>query len=140
MTSNRHMWAIGLFGAFTVFLLLLGFNNVGGVLALLQLGLFAGSPLARVLRHELKSWAVAVAVSVVLSIGLSAISVQFLIWFETATAPLVVGLVTIYSMVLAALSSSIGAGRDRQPATGAVGGEAFETTPESGQNRAGSAS
>jgi hypothetical protein len=113
MTGNRLVMGVAGFGAVCALFLFFGFNNVGGLMAALQLCLLVGAPVAVALREELKSWLVVAAVSVVLSIGLTAISVQFLIWFEVATAAALVAMTTAYSVAVALLMSSVGVGRTR---------------------------
>lgn len=113
MTTNRLLIGVGVFGLVASAFLALGFNNIGGIMAAFQLTLFVGSPMAVSLREELKSWRVVAAIAVVLSIGLTAISVQFLVWFEVATAPLLTALATCYSVAIGLLMSSVGAGRTR---------------------------
>ncbi|MGI9597752.1 MAG: hypothetical protein ACR2QK_16430 [Acidimicrobiales bacterium] len=113
MTVGQSAWGVGIFGALTALLLLIGADSVGGVFALLQLGFLVGAPLAFVLHQELRSWQVVLVVAVALSIALSAISVQFLIWFRVATAELLVVTATAYGVVLALLLSSADLTRDR---------------------------
>lgn len=106
MTLRQIAWVVGGFGALTALTLLLGLDNLGGIMALIQLGLLVGSPLAYVLRNDLKSWQVVFVVSAALSVALTAITVQFLIWFRVAVAELVVVSATAYGVVLAWLLSS----------------------------------
>lgn len=115
MTVRQSAWGVGIFGAITALLLLVGANSVGGIFALFQLGFLVGAPLAFVLHEELRSWQVVMVVAVALSIALSAISVQFLIWFRVATAELLVATATTYGVVLALLLASVDLGRERSP-------------------------
>ena len=111
MNVRQVVWAVAAFGAVTALLLLVGANNIGGVFALFQLGLFVGAPLAVILHSELRSWAVAGVISAALSVALSAISVQFLIWFRVASGELLVVTATAYGAVLALLLASQDFGR-----------------------------
>lgn len=90
-------------GVLTVVLLVLGFETAGGLLALVQLGGLIGAPLALVLNRRLRSIPVVVALSFGLSLALSALSVQSLIWFGTATGELLVVTGTAYGCLVAAL-------------------------------------
>ncbi len=114
MTVGQSAWVVGIFGAVTTLLLLVGADSVGGVFALFQLGFLVGAPLAFVLHQELRSWQVVMVVAIALSIALSAISVQVLIWFRVATAELLVATATAYGVVLALLLASADLGRERQ--------------------------
>ena len=113
MTVRQGAWMVGGFGAITTLLLAIGADSIGGVFALFQLGFLVGAPLAFVLHHELRSWPVVAVISAALSIALSAISVQFLIWFRIANAELLVATATAYGVVLALLLSSADLGRNR---------------------------
>ena len=109
--ERRLIWSIGGFGLLTALLLLIGLNTIGGVFALFHLGLFVGAPLALVLQKELRSWMVATVISAVLSVALSAIAVQLLVWFRIASGELVVVTATAYSVVLALLLAQQDFGR-----------------------------
>ncbi len=111
MNVRQVVWAVGLFGALTALLLFVGADNIGGIFALFQLGLFVGAPLAVILHSELRSWAVATVISAALSVALSAIAVQFLIWFRVASGELLVVTATAYGSVLALLLASQEFGR-----------------------------
>lgn len=113
MSVRRSAWAVGAVGAVTTLLLLVGADGIGGVLALFQLGFMVGAPLAFVLHRRLRSWQVVLVVAVALSIALSAISVQFLIWFRIASAELLVTTATAYGVVLALLLSGADLGSPR---------------------------
>lgn len=106
MSVRKIAWGVGLFGALTAFLLLVGANNIGGIFAFFQLGLFVGAPLGVILHNELRSWAVATVISAALSVALSALAVQFLIWFRVASAELLVVTATAYGLALALLLAS----------------------------------
>ncbi len=107
LNVGQSAWAVGALGAATVVAMLAGADTVGGILALFQLGLFVGAPLAVVLHRELRSWPIFVVVAAGLSIALSAIAVQSLIWFRVANGELVVATATAYGIVLALLISSV---------------------------------
>lgn len=110
MTVGRVAWAVGVFGTVTTFLLAVGADGIGAVFAFFQLGFLVGAPLAIVLQRELRSWPMVVVVSVPLSIALSAIAVQLLIWFRIATGELVVLTATAYGLALALLVAADGIG------------------------------
>jgi hypothetical protein len=80
-----------------------GLGDVGGVLALIHLGGLIGAPLAMILNRHLRSVPAAMALSVALSIALSALAVQSLIWFELAGRLLLVVVGTAYGLALAGL-------------------------------------
>lgn len=106
MSLQRMCWISGTVGVLTTLLLAVGADSVGGLLALFQLGLLVGAPLAIILQTELRSWSMAVVIAVPLSIALSAISTQFLIWFRIGSAPLIVLTASCYGIVLALLVAS----------------------------------
>ncbi len=103
MTVRQMMYLVGGWGLVTMIALLIGLETVGGLLALVQLGGLIGAPLAIVLNRQLRSIPVVVALSVALSIALSALAVQSLIWFGAATGVLLVLTGTAYGCVLAYL-------------------------------------
>ena len=111
MTVRRSAYGVGFFGSLTAVLLLAGLETIGGLFALLQLGLFVGAPLAVVLHHEVRSWRVVAVLAATLSVALSAIAVQVLVWFEIATGELLVVTATAYGVALAWLLSSVDYGR-----------------------------
>ena len=80
-----------------------GLDTLGGLLALVHLGLLIGAPLALVLHHRLRSIPVTVVLAVALSLALSALAAQSLIWFDAATDVLVVITATAYGGTLAYL-------------------------------------
>ena len=90
-------------GVATVVAAVAGLGTIGGLLALIQLGGLIGAPLALVLNRELRSGSVVVVMSLALSLALSALAVQSLIWFGIASSPLVVVVGTTYGIVLALL-------------------------------------
>ncbi len=97
---------IGLFGLLTVGLMLMGLDTIGQLFALLQLGFFVGAPLAWLLLPQLRSRAVVIVVGIALSISLSSLAVQSLIWFNLAGRELLVLAATAYGVVLAWLLPS----------------------------------
>lgn len=107
MTIQQGSWGVAAFGALTTLFLLIGVNTVGGLMALVQLCFLVGAPLAFVMFDELRSWQVVGVVAVALSLALSAISVQFLIWFRIATPVYLVIMATAYGVVLALLFSPV---------------------------------
>lgn len=108
-------WISGVVGLLTTLLLAVGADNLGGLLALFQLGLLVGAPLAIILQVELRSWPMATVIAVPLSIALSAISTQFLIWFRIGSPPLIVLTASCYGIMLALLvASATNLGESRQ--------------------------
>ncbi|MGI9614637.1 MAG: hypothetical protein ACR2QO_17125 [Acidimicrobiales bacterium] len=91
-------WGIATVGA-----LVAGFATVGGLLAFVHLGGLIGAPLAVVMHRRLRSVPVAIALSVALSLALSALAAQSLTWFEGATDVLIVVVATAYGVALAYL-------------------------------------
>ncbi len=106
MSLHRMCWISGVVGVLTTLMLIVGFDSLGGLLAFFQLGLLVGAPLAVILQMELRSWPVSVVVVVPLSIALSAISTQFLIWFRVGSPPLIVLTASAYGIGLALLVAS----------------------------------
>ena len=99
------MW-VGGFGLITAFLLFIGFNTLGQLFALAQLAGFVGAPLAHLLQEQLRSRVVIAVVGIALSISLSSLAVQSLIWFDLASRELTVLLATGYGVMLAWLLSA----------------------------------
>lgn len=97
---------VGLFGLMTVGLMLIGRQTIAQVFALFQLGAFVGAPLAWLLHPQLRSRAVVAVLGLALSIALSSLAVQSLIWFDLAEPELIVLAATLYGIVLAWLLSS----------------------------------
>lgn len=111
MTFRQTMTVIGVWGLVTVLALVIGLHTVGGVLALVQLGGLVGAPLALILNRQLRSVPAVVALSIALSLALSALAVQSLIWFGVANRSLLVLTATAYGLVLSFLLSETGPGR-----------------------------
>lgn len=108
MTNTVRQLAawVGLIGLITVGLLLIGQRTIGGLLALLQLGGLVGAPLALLLHRQLRSRAVVAVIAPALSIALSALAAQSLVWFDLAEPELIVLCSTAYGVMLAWLLSS----------------------------------
>lgn len=114
MTESARLGVIAAVGVVTAALLALGAGTIGGLLALVQLGGLIGLPTAALLRDDLRSSAATVVIAAVLSIAITAIAVQSLVWFELATAELIVLLATAYGVVLARLLAATGPGASRR--------------------------
>lgn len=110
-------------GVASAVLLALDIGLVGEVLAMVQLGALVGAPLAMPLHHELRSWPVVIVVGIALSIALTSLAAQSLIWFDLAGRELLVLLATGYGVALAWLLSNADLARhpDSPPPVG--GGE-----------------
>ena len=106
MSARQLATWVGLFGLLTVGLMLIGLETIGQLFALFQLAGFVGAPLASLLLPQLRSRAVVVVVGIALSIALSSLAVQSLIWFNVATPELLILAATAYGVVLAWLLSS----------------------------------
>ncbi len=103
MSLNRMIVVVGVSGAVTALALMVGLTTIGGLAALVQLGGLVGAPLSFVLSRQLRSPSVAVVVAIALSMALTAIAAQSLIWFGVATDVLLVVVATAYGCILAAL-------------------------------------
>ena len=103
MTGATRVWAVAGFGVATALLLAVGADTLGSLMALVQLGGLIGAPTSLLLRNDLRSTAATIVVAGVLSVAISAIAVQSLVWFEWATGPAIVLLATAYGVVLARL-------------------------------------
>ena len=93
--------AVTVSGILTAVMLAAGFGTVGGLMALVQLGGLVGAPVALVLHRSLRSWPVSVVISGVLSLSLSALAGQSLVWFGFAIPEAVVLAATAYGLGLA---------------------------------------
>lgn len=102
---QQAFW-VGLFGLLTVGMMLVGWQTIGQLCALVQLGVFVGAPLARLLQPQLRSWAAVAVFAPLLSIALSALAAQSLVWFDLAEPELVVLAATGYGVMLTWLLSS----------------------------------
>lgn len=102
-TVRGMMRFVAGFGVVTAVALAAGFGNVGGLLALVHLCGLVGAPLAMILDRHVRSASVVVALSIALSMALSALAVQVLIWFSVAYRVLLVITATAYGLGLASL-------------------------------------
>jgi hypothetical protein len=84
-----------------------GLDNLGGLLALVHLGGLIGAPLALTLNRQVRSPSVVVVLSIALSLALSALAVQSLIWFSAANRLLLIAVGTAYGVGLALLLSDV---------------------------------
>ena len=111
--NRPAMRLVGATGGLAVVLLAAGLETVGGAVALVQLGLLVGGLPARLLGGALRSRAARVVLSVTLSLAITALAVQSLMWFRLATAELIVVTATAYAIVLTALLDSFDGGADQ---------------------------
>ncbi len=103
MTSRQVSYISICSGLFTLFFMWTGPDSFAGLLAFVQLGLIVGAPIAVALRSIVRLWPVTVVLAVGISLALSALASQSLIWFEFASNPAVVALATVYGIVVASL-------------------------------------
>ncbi len=115
MSPETRIGAVVGFGILTAVVLALGAGTIGGLMAVVQLGGLIGAPTAALLVADPRSRAAAVVLASVLSVAVTAIAVQSLVWFELASAELIVLLATAYGAVVARLLSTPS---QRQPARG----------------------
>lgn len=104
---------VGASGLLTVLLLLSGLEPVGQLFALVQMVGLVGAPLAVLLHRDLRSRALVAAVSIAVSLAVSALAVQSLSWFDLLTPELAVLVSTAYGFVLVWLLTGTGAERRR---------------------------
>lgn len=102
-TVRGMMRFVAAFGVVTVVAQVVGLSDLGGLLALVQLCGLVGAPLAMILDRHVRSASVVVALSIALSMALSALAVQVLIWFSVAYRVLLVVTATAYGIGLASL-------------------------------------
>ena len=93
--------AVTLTGILTAGALALGLGTIGGLMALVQLGGLVGAPVALVLHRSVRSRPVSIMVSGALSLALSALAGQSLVWFGFASPETVVLAATVYGLCLA---------------------------------------
>lgn len=79
-----------------------------------QLGLLVGAPLAVLMYDHVRSWPVVIVISVGLSVALTSMAGQALLWFDLANPELVVLLSTGYGVALAWLLGTIDPRRDHE--------------------------
>lgn len=103
-SGTAHLVVAG-WGTVTTLVLVLGASSVGALMALIHLGVLVGAPLAIVVSRQLRVTATAAVMSVTLSVALSALTAQSLVWFGLARPWLVVALTTVYGLLLSALVS-----------------------------------
>lgn len=102
-------WGLATFGVQLIVRLTGGSSlggDIGGLMALIHLGGLIGAPLALILNRHLRSTSVVFALSIALSIALSALAVQSLIWFAVATRLTLIATGTAYGVGLALLLSA----------------------------------
>lgn len=124
MPVRRLIMWVGLFGLTAVVLLILGLKTPGRLLAFIQLTALVGAPLASLLDKQLRSRPVMFVVGVALSISLSSLAAQSLIWFDLAGPALLVAVATGYGMALTWLLAAAGFDSDREAAEATTGGKA----------------
>lgn len=100
--------AVTVTGILTAGALAIGFGTIGGLMALVQLGGLVGAPVALVLHRSLRSWPVSLIVSGALSLALSALAGQSLVWFGFAAPETVVLAATVYGLGLAWILDAAG--------------------------------
>ena len=98
-------WGVATFGVQLVARGGIG-GDIGGLMALVQMGGLIGAPLALILNRNLRSTSAVLALSIALSIALSALAVQSLIWFAVATRLALIATGTAYGAALALLLSA----------------------------------
>jgi hypothetical protein len=101
MTVRRMIVVVLVSGAATAGAQLAGWGDLGGLMALIHLGGLIGAPLALILNRHLRSTPVMFALSIALSIALSALAAQSLIWFTVATRLALIVTGTAYGAGLA---------------------------------------
>lgn len=106
MTVRQMIRIVVLFGLATLAIQALGLDTLGGLMALVHLCGLVGAPLAMLLDRQVRSPSVVVVLSIVLSIAVSALAVQSLIWFVAADRLLLIAVATGYGAGVAALLAS----------------------------------
>lgn len=129
------VWSVAGSGAVTAILLALGADTVGSALALVHLGLLVGGPVALLLTDTLRARSAVLVLAVALSLAMSAVAVQSLVWFDLAMAETIVILATVYGVALALLLSSTSPLRSATTTvtrpTGGPGGQRSPVRPPS---------
>jgi hypothetical protein len=95
--------AIAAWGAAAALALTVGLTGLGGVMALVYLGGLAGTPVAVRLRPQVRSMAVVVVLAIGLSLAMTGLAAQLLIWFGVATRAMLVVTATFYGSALSLL-------------------------------------
>lgn len=104
------------FGLTSAILLTLDVGVIGEVLAMVQLGALVGAPLATLLRDEARSWPVLIVIGIGLSIALTSLAAQSLVWFNLAGRELLVLVATGYGVALVWPLATTDRGRQADPA------------------------
>jgi hypothetical protein len=105
MTLNQATWVVVLWGSITVVMLLVGPSGLAAGCALLHTCGIVGTPLAITLHRQVRSVLVVVAMAFSLSLALTALTSQALVWFSLANGPLIVVAATINGVVLGHLAT-----------------------------------
>lgn len=121
MTSRERIWGIAGAGALAATLLAVGVDTLGGVLALVQLGFLVGGPTALLLGEALRSRAALPVLAATLSLAITAIAVQSLVWFDLGYRPLIVVTATAYGIGIAELLESVDRSGRGDPSEGLGG-------------------
>lgn len=108
MTLRSALLVVVGWGSLTALLLLLGFDTIGGLAALVQLFGLIGIPLAMTLYRQLRSWSVVAVLGVALSFAVTAVAAQSLVWFGVLSDALLVIAATAYGCALTALVAEVG--------------------------------
>lgn len=103
MSGPERIWGVAGVGLVCAALLAVGLDTLGGILSLLQLCLLVGAPTALLLGDALRSRAAVAVLAVALSIAITALSVQSLVWFHLAVSELIVLTSTAYGIIIAVL-------------------------------------
>lgn len=105
VSSRTATFAVGAWAIVTVGAQLGGLSNLGAILSLVLLGGLVGCPLAIQLAPRRRSTVVVGAVSVALSLSMSALISQGLFWFGLTGEVLLVAATSAYGIVIAELLS-----------------------------------
>ncbi len=106
ITVRRMILLVLGFGALTMLVQVAGLGDLGGLMALVHLGGLIGAPLALILNRHLRSASVTFVLSIALSLALTGLAVQSLIWFTAATRLTTLAAATLYGAAIAWLLSS----------------------------------
>lgn len=87
----------------TVVALGAGLETIAGTLSFVHLSGLIGAPLGMALQRQLRSLAVVVAVSIGLSVAMTALAAQLLLWFGLSERPLLIVTATAYGLVVSVL-------------------------------------
>ena len=103
MNGRQISMVVIVWGVLTVVTSAAGWDTLGGMAALVQVCLLVGSPLALTLRSTVRSPTVVAVLAVALSLAITAVAAQSLIWFSIASRSLIVVAATLYGVGLGAL-------------------------------------